>query len=698
MNISQFSEDIETIDLRRYLLLLWRYLWLLLLALVLGSSVAFFLSRYQTPIYEARTQVMVARPTSQQSMTDLTQALNTQQLTQTYVELLSQDWIRNEVARRVGGEIKKSQVAIKMATNTPLIYITVEDPDPLRAKQIADTFVEVLIEQNAEIQAGRYNEAEANLNVQIEEMEKKLADVQQQLNAAKAAAYQKRLEEAWRDVENTRANVQSLQIEIQRLKNLRSSWNAKLLLDKAQKEKEQLLKLLTEQSQQYTQLQSETSDPSSYADPIAWEMLYGEMLKLGDTIEKEKQRVDELDREIKWLTPLIEPDGIARAIADRETQLAQQQTLLVSYQEVYNRLLVSNKSDVTNDEVVNLEKSLSMYQQIYLGLLSSRETVRLQRMQNMPNVVQVVSAIPSEEPVRPNIWLNTVLGGVSTLGLTIFFIFLREALDVSIRSRDDVEQRLGVPVLGGIGFIEKDGMDTPGPYVEHEPRSPIAEAFRMLRTNLEFSGIDRPLRVVLVTSVSPSEGKTTVAANLAAIFAQGGKQTVLIDADLRRPSIHRLFGVSNRKGLSELFLHGLSVQQVLRSWDGNEKLHLITSGSLPPNPAELLASERMKQILNELGAIADLVVIDAPPMLVSDTQILASRCDGVLIVAEPGRSRMDALAAAVEQLKRVNARLLGIIFNRLPKHEASYWGNYRYRDYNYHYYREYHGRNESSGG
>jgi non-specific protein-tyrosine kinase len=255
---------------------------------------------------------------------------------------------------------------------------------------------------------------------------------------------------------------------------------------------------------------------------------------------------------------------------------------------------------------------------------------------------------------------------------------------------EDVERVLQLPVVGYIAQIQYDS-DEESIYVTRQPRSPVSEAFRLLRTNLEFAGVDHPIRRLLVTSAGPGEGKTTITVNLAAIIAQGGKRVTIVDADLRRPKVHRFLGLSNKVGLSDLFRGVNSNRLVSQMVDDLGTISVLTSGSLPPNPAELLGSVRMEQILEEAEQEADVVIIDCPPSLVADVQVLAGRVDGVLMVIQPARTQSDAALATLEMLNRAGARTIGVVLNRIPRDRADYYGGYRhyspyYAGYSYYSY------------
>lgn len=196
------------------------------------------------------------------------------------------------------------------------------------------------------------------------------------------------------------------------------------------------------------------------------------------------------------------------------------------------------------------------------------------------------------------------------------------------------------------------------------PRSPAAEAYRTLRTNLMFSSLDKPLTTLVVTSPAPDEGKSTTLANLAVTLAQGGRRTLLVDCDLRRPSQHEIWGLPNSQGLTSLVLDGddPKLAQV-----GIENLWLLPSGPLPPNPADLLGSRRMDEAIAALKARADIVLFDAPPVVaVTDAALLASKLDGVLLVVSAGRTRREHAERARELLEKINVRIVGAVLTNAP--------------------------------
>ena len=229
-----------------------------------------------------------------------------------------------------------------------------------------------------------------------------------------------------------------------------------------------------------------------------------------------------------------------------------------------------------------------------------------------------------------------------------------------------------------------------------DPKSGISEQYRTIRTNLKFSFLDPDFKILAVMSALPSEGKSTVSANLAVTWAEEKKRVLLVDADLRRPTVHRTFKVSNRYGLSNIITSSASTVNVSEMIDKTEieNLDVLTSGPTPPNPAELLGSERLSQLLDFLKEKYDFIILDAPPVdTVTDGQIVAARADGVALVVPQGIATKDAVTSAVKLLKQVNANILGVIMNRFTAQKASgYYGGY----YGGYYASSYYGSSDSS--
>lgn len=207
------------------------------------------------------------------------------------------------------------------------------------------------------------------------------------------------------------------------------------------------------------------------------------------------------------------------------------------------------------------------------------------------------------------------------------------------------------------------------------PKSPISEQYRTIRTNIEFSSIDEKIRSIMVTSSGPGEGKSTTTANLAVVFAQQGKRVLLIDADLRKPTVHYTFGITNTFGLTNVLTRQMELKDAIKTTN-EELLHVLPSGPIPPNPAELLSSRGMKEFFEEAKDAYDMIIFDTPPVLaVTDAQILSNQCDGTVLVISSGRTEIEAAAKTKELLEAANGKILGVVLNnkKMSKNNNYYY-------------------------
>jgi len=410
-------------------------------------------------------------------------------------------------------------------------------------------------------------------------------------------------------------------------------------------------------------------------------------------MEKIQERVNSLKLEIGSIDPESPYEEDIELLISLESQLDEQSKLLESYQKVYTELVVLGQSSgnaVNNPtDLDRLTRTLTLYQQIYITSINNLESLKLSKAQNSPTVMQVESAVKPDVPISPKPMQSTVMGLAIGLFIAALTIFLIEFLDDTLKTPDEIKAVLDVPVIGFIGDLKPSSPKSNGPlglFVARNPRSPVSEAFRALRTNIEYSSVDKKVQTVLITSSGESEGKSTVAANLAVVEAQAGKKVVLIDTDMRRPKVHAQFNKPNRMGLTDLIAGKLSINEVLKPIEMTDNLSIITCGTIPPNPAELLGSERMTEILKDLRKRFDFVIIDTPPMIVSDAQILSSKVDGLIFVIIPGKTKIIAAKRPLEELERIGARVLGVIANKIPKNRDYYYGGYNYYSpYSSHY-------------
>lgn len=287
------------------------------------------------------------------------------------------------------------------------------------------------------------------------------------------------------------------------------------------------------------------------------------------------------------------------------------------------------------------------------------------------------ATVPSV-PVSPNVPLNIALGALVGLALGVGIAVLRETLETRIRNERDVEQVTQVPILGGIVF---DPKAKDRPLIVHvDPRSPRAESFRTLRTNLQFLDVGRTNRSFVITSSIESEGKSTTGANLAIALADAGSRVLLVDADLRRPKIAEYMGLEGAVGLTDVLIGRAELKDVIQPW-GRGKLFVLPAGKIPPNPSELLGSARMTHFIGEFNREFDVVIFDAPPLLpVTDAAILAKNVGGAIIIVAAGRTHKNQLKGAVAALDNVGAPISGLVLTMLPTKgpDAYGYGHYGY--------------------
>lgn len=299
------------------------------------------------------------------------------------------------------------------------------------------------------------------------------------------------------------------------------------------------------------------------------------------------------------------------------------------------------------------------------SLISAVET--LESPTAGPSPVKLSVVTPATAPTSyssPNTKVNIALGLVLGIILGVCTAIVRSALDTRIRGELDLQRISDAPLLGGISYDEdasKKPLLTQAP-----PQGPRAESFRQIRTNLQFANINSKSKSMLVTSSLPGEGKSTTAVNMAIAMAEAGRKVALIDADLRRPMIATYLGLEPNAGLTTALLGDTNVEDVMQPW-GEDDLYVLTAGQIPPNPSELLGSNAMSELLRQLEAAFDIVIVDAPPLIpVTDGSVLAQQVGGVLLVVGASKTKNQDVEKSLASLRLVEANLLGVVLNLLP--------------------------------
>jgi polysaccharide biosynthesis transport protein len=323
---------------------------------------------------------------------------------------------------------------------------------------------------------------------------------------------------------------------------------------------------------------------------------------------------------------------------------------------------LTNRTAAQDAELATLDGRLASLRSAYATLLSYSSG-------SGSSLLSVIEpAVAPTSPVSPRPLLNTLVAAIVGLLLGAAIVFIVEYLDDTVKDPDTVQEVAGLSTLGTIARMKGDrGRNEIYRLVTLlYPRSSLAEAYRTLRTNIEFASVDAPIRTLLVTSSTPGEGKTVTAANLAVVFAQVGRRVLLVDADLRKPGIHLIFDLPNVHGLTSLLRSDEVSLDALAHVTEQENLRILTTGPLPPNPAELLGSQRMRVILDRFKTEEDLVIFDSPPLQpVADPAILSSVVDGTLLVVDAVHSRRGVVRQSREALAKAGANVLGAVVNRV---------------------------------
>lgn len=396
-----------------------------------------------------------------------------------------------------------------------------------------------------------------------------------------------------------------------------------------------------------------------------------------------------LAREIANNLPLIfieqtqtyQKGRYAQTRADLQAERTKVENDIQQTQERINSL--QGQQTLTDEQRLDLSRQQTMLRQFettYASLLNSLEQLRLTEAQTVDNIAVTTPALTPIAPIRPRTLTNTLLAAIVGAMLALGVAFLVEYLDDTIHDSEQVRDLLGLATLGAILRVRPRDNPEAALVTLDKKHSPIAEGYRVLRTNIQFSGVDEPVRALLITSASPQEGKSTTTANLAVTLAQADQRVILVDTDLRRPTAHKLFNLSNNVGITSALMQRAdeAADAVLQD-TAVSGLRVLTSGPLPPNPSELLGSERMRHLVERLRSQCDVLIFDSPPvMAAADAAILSTLVDGTLLVIDADSTRRAEALRAQETLAKVGGRLLGAVLNKLGERSSGYYSYYYY--------------------
>jgi len=416
--------------------------------------------------------------------------------------------------------------------------------------------------------------------------------------------------------------------------------------------------------------------------------------ELARTMTPEHPAVEAIDEEIaavedelqRALSNALEYGETATGVGLADEKMAMLREALGDYRE--RTASLPEKEMVLN----RLVRAYQVNEQVYTMLLEKLQEAKINEAMRTADIRVVDYALVPKVPVSPNYGKNILVGILLGVFLGVGVAYVLEFADTSLNTVEEVERRLGSPVIGIIPRLGAGGagrlIRRPDKFdmyfvTQTHPKSPAAEAFRTLRTAIRASGVDIDVKKILTTGTGLGDGKTITSVNLAIIFAQAGDAVVLVDCDLRRATIHDVFGLDRVPGLAEVIMDRADLDEALRP-TGVENLSVLPSGVVPPNPSELLGSKKFEAVLDELGSKFGRVVMDAPPVLaVTDALVLGGLADGVCFVVCAGRTDRNAARRALELLKRSGCRILGVVFNQVEMSRV--FGTYGYKYYSQYY-------------
>lgn len=583
-------------------------------------------------------------------------------------------------------EIFLDKVAVEPIRNSRLVDIHIEDPDPEMAERLTNTLANMYIEDGMRKRLETYKTAEGWLGERAEVLQQKLTKSEQ--------ALQKFLNE--NSLVSMGTLGESQNIELQKL----SQTSARRTECHQEIKQLELLRRSLKEGRKI-------GDDLLFATPVfAKNVVLQELRKKQIELEGERSRLakvylDEhpsmaaLDSQIENVSEKIqgETQGVLASLDSEYENLKKEEASLQENLDAQTRVIQKLQTQAREFQI--LERDVKKNQVFFDTLLKrARETELATGLDDLASNIRVVD--PAEvprKPVRPrkalNILLALIVGLAGGIGLAFFF----EYLDNTIKTPEDIEQHIKLPFLGFVPAISsKNGALTRDLVTHVDKKSVAAEAYRSIRTNILFSSPDKELKLVMVTSSGPREGKTTTAINIAIAMAQTGSRVLLVDADMRRPRVHKSLELKNEAGLSNVLIGDMPLPEAAQQ-SQVERLEIVPCGPTPPNPAELLGSNRMKEFLKEASEAYDRVVFDSPPvMAVTDACILGSMVDGVVQVVHAGTTSRDVAARGRDQLQSVGVKILGSVLNNVRTSGGDYYSS---PYYHYRYYSDYY---EDGGG
>ncbi|HBE72972.1 MAG TPA: hypothetical protein DDW31_02600 [candidate division Zixibacteria bacterium] len=707
--------------------LLWRRKTLIsvcLLGVLVPIAVATFTMH---PVYEAQTTIIFEQSREPIPAFDLSENITRKTYIVNQIEEIKSRSLSEEVARRldstlardlapetaktepigsqlgyIAGKIK-SNISVEPVRESDVLLVKFQGPSPRLAAEAANLVTAVLMDRNASVKREQASSTRKFIEDQMPTVEANLNKAEEALKGFKtqnqvvtlsneASEILSRITAVDVDYNRAVTDNQTLQRRLEAIyEQLRAQGGDTVGAFTSGSLADGLRQSLIELQMEVTQL-----SVKGYGQD------HPQIVRLNSQIGSTKEK---LNRELqaitsgKSVTPMPQMASLMAQIPPLQIELATTQARERALKRILDQYEASmGRLPYKELQLARLERAKEVGENLYKLLMEKNEEAKITEAGKLGNLRVIDPALPPGSPIKPRKALNLAIGLIVGLTLGLVLAFFLESLDNSVKTPEELEHNFGLPVLGLIPVIQsqesgrkrkRNGMDeveriSSTLVTRYTPRSPISEAYRGMRTNIQFSRIDTPLKTVVITSSAPSEGKSTTVANLAITTALMGVKTLLVDADLRRPVVHSLFGLEREPGMINVLAEKLPLEKVVKP-SGIESLDILTCGAIPPNPSELLNTQRMRDLIALLSSRYDLVLFDSPPVLtVTDTCVLGSRVEGVVLVVNSHATDRRALNRAKILLGNVKANVLGAVLNRIEI--STLVGSYDYYYYHYYYY------------
>ncbi len=724
---------VRPVTIHDYLAILYRGRWIIVSTFVVMMSAIVYYTLTVAPSYQASTTIMIDEKqgvgqalfplsslSGQQTLiNNQVEILKSRSLAQAVIDRLLQSPYRDSlhvldglhVDRTMQDVVKafRQNVDVMPIRNTDLIAIKVVAASPFEAEYLTRSVAQAFQEKDQAFSRGEISQVVDFLAEQLKRKESELKASEDALKqflekekiaslndeatqvVEQSAVFESLYKEALIDQQVTQKRLDFLKSQLGRSKET-------LEAEIARVSSPLVLNLRQEMAEIERTIAVFLSQGVGENDPqVKRERQKLDAIKNRLTEETRKLIVDGLPAD----DPLAHAQDLVLQVIEAETEMAAISARAEGLKRVVDSYTTKLESlPDKHVQLARLERSRKVDENLYMMMREKFEESRITKAGQIGKVRIVDEPVRPRKPISPKVRLNIIFGAILSLGLGIGITFLREYMDTSVRRVEDIET-LGLTVLAAIPEINTDDMSSKTErdngkqngelqearkrLVTHfKPKSPISESYRTLRTNLKFSDRDRNLHCMLITSSGPGEGKSTTTANLAIAMSLQGTRTIIVDADLRRPVGHRIFNVEKNRGLTNVLVGNLKLEDAVQP-TAIQNLDILTSGILPPNPAELLGSERMRQLLEMLKSKYDTVLLDTPPLIaVTDAAVLSKEVDGVLLVVSSGRTHRAALSRGSDLLRNVNANILGVVLNGVSRENT--YGSYYYYYHNYYYY------------